>query len=96
VPRTSSGGLTRVSPHLVAPTTMWEIVSNSVGNGSEQCTVRPGQSGFVGSPPPTKPTNQPTKGCRHNCTCRVDKMLIERSLRVRVGGSHRSGDIRHC
>ena len=30
---------------------MWEIESNSVGNGSEQGTVRPGQCGFVGNPP---------------------------------------------
>jgi hypothetical protein len=40
------GGLTRVSPHFIAPTTMCDVESNSVGNGSEQGTVRPGQMRF--------------------------------------------------
>ncbi len=34
--------VTRTSSPLVAPTTMWEIEINSVGNGSERSPVAPG------------------------------------------------------
>ena len=46
--------------HLIAPTTMWEIGSHSVGNGSESARLVPGGGSFVGSPHrPTTP-NRPT------------------------------------
>jgi hypothetical protein len=37
-------------PQLIAPTTIWEIDSNSVGNGCQHGAVQPGQTSFVGSP----------------------------------------------
>ena len=42
---------------IVAPTTMSYIESNSVGNGSDQVAVSPGQRSHVGSPP-DQPTDQ--------------------------------------
>ena len=51
VPRMSSVALTRDYPLLIAPATMWETETNSVGNGSAQVAVGPGQPSSVGCPP---------------------------------------------
>jgi|ERR1022692_2425167 hypothetical protein len=40
-----------VFDHLVASTTMWKIESNSVENSSNHVVVRPGEVGYVDSPP---------------------------------------------
>jgi len=61
VPRISSVTVTRCYSELVVYATMWEIESNSVGNGSKQVVVRPGQPGYVGSPPTNQPPSVPTK-----------------------------------
>jgi hypothetical protein len=50
VPKMPSATLTRGSSVLVAPATMWEIATNSVGNGVLSVSPTPGHEGFVGSP----------------------------------------------
>ncbi len=54
----SSVSVTRGYSYLVASATMWEIETDSVGNGPEQSAVDPGQPSCVGSPPAKQPTNQ--------------------------------------
>ncbi len=53
-----------VRVHLIAAASMWEIASNSVGNGRTAAWSLPGGGGFVGSPlgvpdktPPIASTN---------------------------------------
>jgi hypothetical protein len=52
-------------PELVAFATTWEIESNSVGNGSDQAQVAPGQLSYVARPL--------TQGFRQNSLTSVDK-----------------------
>jgi hypothetical protein len=73
VPSRSSRTVTRSYPHLVVSTTMWEIESNSVGNGSGQVPGLPGQSSCVGCPLLTHSTHPLTVGGRQNWAVHVDK-----------------------
>jgi hypothetical protein len=46
-----SVAVTRESSVVVVPAAMWEIESNSVGNGRRAAAESPGQPGSLGSPP---------------------------------------------
>jgi len=50
VPKMSSTALNRDYSAFVAPTTMSEIETNSVGNGLLGVSLSPGHRGYVGSP----------------------------------------------
>ena len=64
-------GVTRTSPQLIAPTTMWEIESKSVGSVLKQGTARPGQASHVGSPRTHAP--QRTQGSQRNLRGPTDR-----------------------